>query len=74
MGDSGPAVLNGANEVAVRAFLEGRLPFVDIVRLAAEVLRSHQPAKITLLEDALGWDRWGRERAGDKVMTGARSS
>jgi len=63
MGDSGPAVLNAANEVAVHAFLEDRIPFVRIVPLVTEVLRSHRSETVDSLEDALAWDRWGRRRA-----------
>jgi 1-deoxy-D-xylulose-5-phosphate reductoisomerase len=63
MGDSGPAVLNAANEVAVHAFLEERIPFVRIVPLVTEVLRSHQPATVDTLEEAVAWDRWGRQKA-----------
>ena len=63
MGDSGPAVLNAANEIAVHAFLEERIAFVRIVPLVQEVLRSHQPETVTSLEGALAWDRWGRDRA-----------
>jgi 1-deoxy-D-xylulose-5-phosphate reductoisomerase len=36
-----PAVLNGANEVAVAAFLAGELPFLGIVDFVAEVLQVH---------------------------------
>jgi 1-deoxy-D-xylulose-5-phosphate reductoisomerase len=36
-----PAVLNGANEVAVAAFLSGELPFLGIVEFVEEVLRHH---------------------------------
>jgi 1-deoxy-D-xylulose-5-phosphate reductoisomerase len=63
MEDSGPAVLNAANEIAVHAFLEDRIPFVRIVPLVGEVLRSHEPATVTSLAGALSWDRWGRDRA-----------
>jgi 1-deoxy-D-xylulose-5-phosphate reductoisomerase len=63
MGDSGPAVLNAANEVAVHAFLAGRIPFVRIVPLVTEVLHSHRPTSVDTLEDALVWDNWGRNRA-----------
>ena len=62
MGDSGPAVLNAANEVAVHAFLEDRIPFVRIVPLVREVLRAHEPASVSSLEGALEWDRWGRDK------------
>ena len=36
-----PAVLNGANEVGVAAFLAGELPFLGIVEFVAEVLHIH---------------------------------
>jgi 1-deoxy-D-xylulose-5-phosphate reductoisomerase len=36
-----PAVLNGANEVAVAAFLADELPFIGIVEFVAEVLQIH---------------------------------
>lgn len=71
LGDSGPAVLNAANEVAVHAFLEGRIPFVQIVPLVAQVLRSHRPAALSSLEDALSWDRRGREQAEEILAAGA---
>ncbi len=63
MGDSAPAVLNAANEVAVRGFLEGRIPFPAIVATAERVLDSHEPGPITSLDDALQYDAWGRARA-----------
>ena len=63
MGDSAPAVLNAANEVAVHAFLEGRIPFPAIVSSAEKVLKSHEPGPIASLEDALRFDAWGRRRA-----------
>jgi 1-deoxy-D-xylulose-5-phosphate reductoisomerase len=63
MGDSGPAVMNAANEIAVHAFLADQIPFVRIVPLVQQVLHSHEPATVTTLEGALDWDRWGRQRA-----------
>jgi 1-deoxy-D-xylulose-5-phosphate reductoisomerase len=39
-GGSGPCVFNAANEVAVTAFLEGRLPFLGIAEVVAEALES----------------------------------
>ena len=62
MGDSAPAVLNAANEVAVGAFLEGKIPFPTIVSSAEKVLESHDPGPIASLEDALQYDAWGRRR------------
>jgi len=63
MGDSAPAVLNAANEVAVHAFLEGQIPFPAIVSTVERVLGAHDAGPITSLDDALQFDTWGRERA-----------
>lgn len=63
MGDSGPAVLNAANEEAVHAFLLHRVSFPAVVATARAVLEEHSPASITSLAEALYWDRWARIRA-----------
>lgn len=65
MGESAPAVLNAANEVAVSAFLAGSLPFTSIVPTVRRVLERHTPEVIRTLDDALAWDAWGRERAAE---------
>jgi 1-deoxy-D-xylulose-5-phosphate reductoisomerase len=62
-GESAPAVWNAANEVAVHAFLEERIPFPAIVETARRVLDGHRPAAVADLSEALGWDAWGRARA-----------
>ena len=62
-GESAPAVLNAANEVAVHAFLDGRIGYTDILAIISDVLESHRPEGVADLEAALEWDRWGRERA-----------
>ena len=64
-GESAPAVLNAANEVAVAAFLAGRAPFPAIVETVEKVLAAHRPAALASLDDALAWDAWGRERAAE---------
>ncbi|WP_017791846.1 1-deoxy-D-xylulose-5-phosphate reductoisomerase [Leucobacter salsicius] len=64
-----PAVFNAANEEAVDAFHEGRIPFTGIVDTVREVLEAHEaPADLTLdtLAEA---ERWARERA-EKVIAG----
>jgi 1-deoxy-D-xylulose-5-phosphate reductoisomerase len=53
-------VLNGANDVAVQAYLEGQIGFVDIPRLIAETLEQHTPIADPTLEDILSADRWSR--------------
>ncbi|WJL95225.1 1-deoxy-D-xylulose-5-phosphate reductoisomerase [Microbacterium sp. ET2] len=55
-----PAVFNAANEQAVDAFHEGRLRFLDIVDLVADVVDRHEaPAALTRasLADAESWAR-----------------
>ena len=64
-GESAPAVLNAANEVAVAAFLAGRAAFPAIVETVEKVLAAHRPAALASLDDALAWDAWGRERAAE---------
>jgi 1-deoxy-D-xylulose-5-phosphate reductoisomerase len=64
-GESAPAVFNAANEVAVAAFLAGRIPFPAIVETARRVLERHRPERLGSLADALAWDAWGRARAAE---------
>ena len=66
-GESAPAVLNAANEVAVRAFLDGKIGFPDILAIVSEVLDSHRAEALSDLDAALEWDRWGRERAAEAL-------
>jgi 1-deoxy-D-xylulose-5-phosphate reductoisomerase len=62
-GGSAPAVLNAANEVAVEAFLAGRIPFPAIVETTARVLARHAPGPLGSLEEALDADDWARRAA-----------
>jgi 1-deoxy-D-xylulose-5-phosphate reductoisomerase len=62
-GDSGPIVLNAANEVAVRAFLAERLGFPAIVETVERTLDRHQAASVASLAEALAWDAWARGEA-----------
>jgi len=66
-GESAPAVFNAANEVAVAAFLAGRIPFPAIVETARRVLERHAPVRLGSLADALAWDAWGRARAAETL-------
>lgn len=62
-GGSAPAVLNAANEMAVAAFLENRIPYKAIVETVARVLGRHVVIPVRTLEDALGQDAWARREA-----------
>lgn len=55
------AVLNAANEVAVKRFLTKDLAFPDIVRACRDVLEAHHYDPTPTLQDLLGLDRWARK-------------
>lgn len=58
------AVLSAANEVAVKAFLEGRLRFTHIPRLVADVMDRHRLIDHPTAERIDEADRWARKEAG----------
>ncbi len=63
-GGTAPAVLNAANEVAVQAFLDGRLSYPAVVEVVARVLGNHRPEALSSVAQALEWDEWARREAG----------
>lgn len=64
-GESAPAVFNAANEIAVQAFLDRRIPFSAIPELLGRVLDRHRAERLGSLDDALAWDAWSRARAAE---------
>jgi 1-deoxy-D-xylulose-5-phosphate reductoisomerase len=67
-GGTMPAVLNAANEVAVEAFLAGRIPFLAIARVVEETLERHRPNLApSRVEVILEADRWARAEAGNVI-------
>jgi 1-deoxy-D-xylulose-5-phosphate reductoisomerase len=72
-GGTASAVLNGANEVLVAAFLAGEIAFLDIARILTAVLDAHQPAAATDLETLLAADRWARAAARRQVDGGVEN-
>ncbi len=64
-GGAMPAVLNAANEVAVAAFLAGRIGFVRIAAMADEVLGRYAPGAPTSLADVMAIDAEARSHAQD---------
>lgn len=58
-----PAVLNGADEVAVELFLQHRIAFPDIPDLIERCLNAYGGEGVRSLEDALRADAWAREHA-----------
>jgi 1-deoxy-D-xylulose-5-phosphate reductoisomerase len=62
-GGTMPVVLNAANEVAVDAFLGGRLPFPAIARVIESVMAAHDVQEATTLADVQAADLWARDQA-----------
>ncbi|MGD9393743.1 MAG: 1-deoxy-D-xylulose-5-phosphate reductoisomerase [Dehalococcoidia bacterium] len=65
-----PAVLCGADEIAVQQFLLGKIKFTDIAGLVEQALEEHKTIDTPDLEAIMAADEWARERvmqlAGDK--------
>ena len=66
-GGAASAVLNAANEVAVEAFLERRLPFIRIAPTIEQVLDEYQPEPAATVDDLLEIDSLARECAARAV-------
>jgi 1-deoxy-D-xylulose-5-phosphate reductoisomerase len=62
-GGSSPAVLNAADEVAVAAFLDGRLGFLGIAEVVSATLETADWRALDSVEDVIAADREGREIA-----------
>jgi 1-deoxy-D-xylulose-5-phosphate reductoisomerase len=63
VGETMPAILNAANEIAVNAFLEGSLKFTDVPFLLQRVMEEHEVKSVHTIEDILRADQWARERS-----------
>ena len=63
IGETMPAILNAANEVAVSAFLDGSLEFSGIPAVIQRVMGEHDVKPVRTVEDILKADQWARERA-----------
>lgn len=63
IGGNLPVAVNGANEEAVAAFLDGRIDFLDIGRIVMSVCDSTPRKEIKCVEDVLEADRLAREEA-----------
>ena len=75
-GGAAPIVLNGANEVAVAAFLQRRIGFLTIAQVAGEVLdeflnSASANAVPATFDDVYETDRWTRRRTIEKLRLAA---
>ncbi|MBX3291966.1 MAG: 1-deoxy-D-xylulose-5-phosphate reductoisomerase [Acidobacteria bacterium] len=71
-GGTTPAVLNAANEVAVRSFLDGRIGFTDIAEINGSVMSAHTTQPASDFGAVLNADTWARNHA--ENMIAARST
>ncbi|MEW6474579.1 MAG: 1-deoxy-D-xylulose-5-phosphate reductoisomerase [Actinomycetota bacterium] len=66
-GGDAPATLNAANEVAVSAFLDGRLSWRGIADVVGEVLDAHEVGNVATIADVVESDGRARRRAAAAV-------
>jgi 1-deoxy-D-xylulose-5-phosphate reductoisomerase len=71
-GGSSPAVLNAADEIAVAAFLEGRIGYLGIEAVVEHCLDSVEWRPMNTVEDVLAVDAEARAAAGDRVAATSR--
>lgn len=64
-GGAAPTILNAANEMAVAAFLAGRIGFLDIAGTVEEALSRVNAAAPGSIADVIDIDRQAREKAGE---------
>jgi 1-deoxy-D-xylulose-5-phosphate reductoisomerase len=60
-----PVVLNAANEIAVAAFLEKRIPFPAIAQIIEDAMDAHAPAEVRTLQEVRRVDQWARDFSGE---------
>ena len=71
VGGTAPTILNAANEVAVEAFLQRRLGFLEIPQVIEEVLSKLPAGPLTCLQDVLAADDGARRVAQVAVASAA---
>ena len=70
-GGTRPAILNAANEIAVQAFLDGRIAFTRIPQLIEDCMQHIESHSGESLEQILGDDQAARERVRQCIAEGA---
>jgi 1-deoxy-D-xylulose-5-phosphate reductoisomerase len=62
-----PAAMNAANEVAVMAFLEGKIALTRIVEICQTIVDEHEPASVVSVVNIGRADAWARKRAAEII-------
>lgn len=68
IGESMPAVMNGANEVAVHAFLKGKIGFLQIPLLIERTMEAHRIFPIASIGIVMEADAWARDTAEKELL------
>lgn len=66
-GGTMPAVLNTSNEVAVEAFLTGKISFTGIPRLVSDTMSAHDVTGSESIDDVIKASDWAREKAEELI-------
>ena len=66
-GGTMPAVMNAANEVAVSAFIEEKIGFMDIPAVIGQTMTLHRVQEKESLDDVMEADRWARKTVEDII-------
>ncbi|MHB8457885.1 MAG: 1-deoxy-D-xylulose-5-phosphate reductoisomerase, partial [Acidimicrobiales bacterium] len=74
IGGAAPAWLNAANEVAVAAFLEGRIGWLEISEVVSDVLNVFEPTELLAIEEVLEADAQARAAATSAVAARSRAA
>lgn len=69
IGGTAPAIVNGANEEAVSAFISGKIRFLDIGKLVTGALDTVMHTDVNSLEDILSADEKAREYVRNTIDT-----
>ncbi len=62
-GAAAPTILNAANEIAVRRFLDGEIEFLDICRIVEKTLENTENSEMNTLADVVSLDKVARKTA-----------
>ncbi len=70
VGGTLPAVLSGADEIAVHAFLDGRIPFSGIPELVEKAMDQHAVVRSPSLDEVLAAEKWARGKTEELIASG----
>ena len=66
-GGTMPCVLNAANEAAVEAFLDERIPFTEIFRVVSDTMAEHEVSDGETIEEVINVSEWAKEKAKEVI-------